>query len=189
MPRVARRSEMIKSIETIYSGHKFRSRLEARWAVFFDHVGLSWQYELEGFQMGGIKYLPDFWIEELDCFVEIKPSFPMGIDLEKVRAFAAEKKLILICGMPYASFVDGHEASKYCAYSCFHEGEFLRRNLFVVCRGCGKTIGLEGREFFLPSIYQFSEGGGYGICCTERLSFANHPLLLSAYKEAIQYRF
>lgn len=26
----------IKAIDTIYKGYKFRSRLEARWAVFFD---------------------------------------------------------------------------------------------------------------------------------------------------------
>ena len=27
---------MIKAIETVYNGYRFRSRLEARWAVFFD---------------------------------------------------------------------------------------------------------------------------------------------------------
>jgi hypothetical protein len=26
----------IQAIETVYRGHRFRSRLEARWAVFFD---------------------------------------------------------------------------------------------------------------------------------------------------------
>ena len=41
---------MIKAIETEYSGHKFRSRLEARWAVFFDSLGIKWEYEPEGFE-------------------------------------------------------------------------------------------------------------------------------------------
>ena len=31
----------IKSIETKYNGFRFRSRLEARWAIFFDMVGLK----------------------------------------------------------------------------------------------------------------------------------------------------
>ena len=31
----------IKAIETIYNGYKFRSRLEARWAVFFDEAGIE----------------------------------------------------------------------------------------------------------------------------------------------------
>ena len=29
----------IKPIETVFKGHKYRSRLEARWAVFFDAAG------------------------------------------------------------------------------------------------------------------------------------------------------
>ena len=55
---------MIKAIETRYAGCRFRSRLEARWAVFFDHSGIPWQYEVEGWQLdtylGRIQYLPDF---------------------------------------------------------------------------------------------------------------------------------
>ncbi len=35
----------IKPIETRYAGCRFRSRLEARWTVFFDHLGIEWEYE------------------------------------------------------------------------------------------------------------------------------------------------
>ena len=45
--------EQIKAIETVYKGYKFRSRLEARWAVFFDALGVEWEYEPEGFELGG----------------------------------------------------------------------------------------------------------------------------------------
>ena len=41
----------IKAIETEYKGYRFRSRLEARWAVFFDALGLKWDYEPEGFDL------------------------------------------------------------------------------------------------------------------------------------------
>lgn len=55
---------MIKAIETQYKGYRFRSRLEARWAVFFDALGLNWAYETEGFDLGELGwYLPDFWID------------------------------------------------------------------------------------------------------------------------------
>ena len=40
-------SNDIKTIETEYDGHRFRSRLEARWAVFFNAVGLTYEYEIE----------------------------------------------------------------------------------------------------------------------------------------------
>jgi hypothetical protein len=56
----------IKAITTHYGGYKFRSRLEARWAVFFDECGIEWEYEPEGFTVdtprGRINYLPDFWL-------------------------------------------------------------------------------------------------------------------------------
>lgn len=53
----------IKAIETSYRGYRFRSRLEARWAVFFEALGLRWEYEVEGFENEqGDRYLPDFRI-------------------------------------------------------------------------------------------------------------------------------
>lgn len=68
----------IKAIETTYNGYKFRSRLEARWAVFFDALGIKYEYEPEGFEFeGGKRYLPDFFIREWDCWVEIKPEIPI----------------------------------------------------------------------------------------------------------------
>ena len=41
----------IKAIETEYNGYRFRSRLEARWAVFFDAMGIKYEYEPEGFEL------------------------------------------------------------------------------------------------------------------------------------------
>lgn len=63
----------IKAIETFYKGYHFRSRLEARWAVFFDTLGVSWEYEAEGYQNedGSTKYLPDFKLGN-GLFVEVK---------------------------------------------------------------------------------------------------------------------
>ncbi len=66
-------SEQIKAIETQYKGYRFRSRLEARWAVFFDAMGIEWEYEPEGFETKHGRYLPDFYLPKLDCFAEVKP--------------------------------------------------------------------------------------------------------------------
>lgn len=65
----------MKAIETKYKGYRFRSRLEARWAVFFDALGLQWEYEPEGFDLGAAGwYLPDFYLPQLDSWIEIKPG-------------------------------------------------------------------------------------------------------------------
>jgi len=54
----------VTAIETVWRGYRFRSRLEARWAVFFDTLGLPWEYEPEGFELGdGLRYLPDFRVQ------------------------------------------------------------------------------------------------------------------------------
>lgn len=73
-------STAIKPIETRYAGCHFRSRLEARWAVFFDAFDLQWQYELQGFHVPlrlslsdeTTEYLPDFWLPEWGLWVEVK---------------------------------------------------------------------------------------------------------------------
>jgi hypothetical protein len=53
----------------------FRSRTEARWACFFQHLGVEWHYELEGYRLrDGRCYLPDFWIEDWSAWFEVKPT-------------------------------------------------------------------------------------------------------------------
>jgi hypothetical protein len=64
----------IKPIETHYKGYRFRSRLEARWAVFFDALNIKWEYESEGFEheSWGVRYLPDFRFIKTKTWVEVK---------------------------------------------------------------------------------------------------------------------
>ena len=78
---------MIKAIETVYKGYRFRSRLEARWAVFFDALEIQWEYEPEGFDLGKDGYyLPDFWLPTFGggMYAEVKP---IGGDFTKALRF------------------------------------------------------------------------------------------------------
>jgi len=87
---------MIKAIETTYKGYRFRSRLEARWGVFFDGLGVKWQYEPEGFELpDGTWYLPDFYINAQGLYapgahgygpwLEVKGTEPSAAEVEKLR--------------------------------------------------------------------------------------------------------
>lgn len=60
----------IKAIPTAYNGTWFRSRLEARWAAFFDLCEWKWTYEPDEFD----GYIPDFklWFR-VPLLVEVKP--------------------------------------------------------------------------------------------------------------------
>ncbi len=62
------------AIPTTYKGVRFRSRLEAKWAAFFDLVGWTWHYEQDDFN----GWIADFTIDSTStgktaCFVEVKP--------------------------------------------------------------------------------------------------------------------
>lgn len=75
----------IQAIETKYKGYRFRSRLEARWAVAFEEMGWDWQYEPEGYVVNGRPYLPDFLVGgPLDAFIEIKPGYPPRLHVPKI---------------------------------------------------------------------------------------------------------
>jgi hypothetical protein len=57
----------LQPIETRYKGYRFRSRLEARWAVFLDAIGAEWEYEKQGYSLNGVgrgRPYPELSIED-----------------------------------------------------------------------------------------------------------------------------
>lgn len=97
------KSNPLRAITTRYQGYAFRSRLEARWAVFFDHLKIRWDYEPEGFELGnGLRYLPDFWLPDWKIWVEVKPDAPDDVTAEKASRLAAQSEypIFVTNGMP-----------------------------------------------------------------------------------------
>lgn len=88
----------IKAIETFYKGYRFRSRLEARWAVFYDKLRINWRYEDEGYNLNGIHYLPDFYLEEYQYFIEIKGEYPKPDEIRKCELISNLKTTFLFYG-------------------------------------------------------------------------------------------
>jgi hypothetical protein len=75
--------------------------LEARWAVFFHTLQIDYRYEAEGYNLAGTWYLPDFWLPEQDCWVEIKPSRMLTEnEREKARLLALHsgKEVYVLAG-------------------------------------------------------------------------------------------
>lgn len=119
---------MIRSIEAIYDGYRFRSRTEARWAVFLKTLGVSFQYEAEGLDLDGAWYLPDFWIADWDGFVEVKndKSDPLaGFYICVKLSELSGKRVLLINGVP----------SDYTMLAWNIDGEFAPAR-FSQCRKC-----------------------------------------------------
>lgn len=75
------------AVKTEYRGMTYRSQTEARWAVFFDTLGVEFQYEPETIALSsGAKYLPDFYIKDFDAYFEVKPSDEKIVSEESVKA-------------------------------------------------------------------------------------------------------
>jgi hypothetical protein len=75
------------AVGTTYCGTTFRSPLAARWAVFFDKMGIAWTYQHEGLVFDGEWVLPDFWLPDYGCFWEVRAS--QTFDEERFGAWAA----------------------------------------------------------------------------------------------------
>jgi hypothetical protein len=93
-----------QAIETKYQGCAFRSRLEARYAVFFDALGIKWEYEPEGFVLADETwYLPDFWLPKFHnpegLWVEVKPD-DGDFDTAKNFARSTGQSILLANGTP-----------------------------------------------------------------------------------------
>jgi len=94
----------IKAIETRYKGYRFRSRLEARWAVALDHMRIKWQYEPEGYNLGDLGcYLPDFLLPELNTYLEIKAGSPTEDEKNKFYALLQHKQAFGAWGFDFNS--------------------------------------------------------------------------------------
>ncbi len=99
-----------RAIPTKYKGYHFRSRLEARWAVFLDSHEVPYQYELQGFALPSGQYLPDFWLPGLNVWYEVKGPKPTRHEEVAARELSQET------GMPCVIAWGDVGASAYGGY-------------------------------------------------------------------------
>ena len=120
-----------KPIDTMYKGYKFRSRLEARWAVFFDALSIEWEYEKEGYDLGvdGC-YLPDFWLPQVSMWAEVKGKPFTGKELLKCCALArcTDCECLLLAGTPTNKAY--HTTETLCCPFSAYAGFYLTPMLF-----------------------------------------------------------
>ena len=136
----------IQAIPTEYDGTVYRSRTEARWAVFFTQNDIPFSYENEGFDLNGMRYLPDFLLTDAKIWFEVKPFDPTANELEKARRLAVGTRMqvFIAPGAPSESIklvlVDssGHV-----------------RNGFQFCYAHEQGVGYISDNFWAPSDFEF----------------------------------
>jgi hypothetical protein len=204
------RGQAIKAIETAYNGYLFRSRFEARWAVFFDALGLKYEYEKQGFDLGAAgPYLPDFWLPAWEAWVEIKPSSIEWPDDWKPCHFLAKEsgqRVLLFFGQPWPrefaivqfpictrdmeGEVDwGEEGREYIVHGEGYEMDGRMWNQLADCRRCAGLVLLYTDEQGLPLAQ--TDIGPHTCGDHDRWSCGvdDHGVLNAAYRAARSARF
>jgi len=139
-----------------YDGQRYRSKTEARYAHIFDALDIAYAYEPEVValptQNAAVKYLPDFWLRDQKCWLEIKnrgKEPPQPVECWKAWKLAA------VTGFPcFVCFGDPlgqKNLAGGCAYRYDPEGGVQVGWQFSECVRCHK-IGLapHGRVSGLP---------------------------------------
>jgi len=141
---------MIKAINTFYNGHYFRSRTEARWAVYFDTLGVKWLYEVEGYELGdGVRYLPDFYFPDFDFYLEVKRENFGDSDLPRWKEFVmqSQKSLVIMEGLPMVDKLGALLEIQY--------GQVLHtEGIFIFGHITGKDVFYAGNLYDYSEIYQ-----------------------------------
>ena len=131
----------MQAIRTMYAGIEFRSGLEARYAKFFDTVGIKWIYEPEGYQLSnGVCYLPDFYLPDSGQFFEVKGIMTQK-DMDKIEDLVYESSRSVVIGLPDGK-VEIWDYEDLPMYNGSLERRFTKydssETVLAKCRKCGK---------------------------------------------------
>jgi len=173
----------IPSIPTAFDGWIFRSRLEARWAVFFKELGIEFQYEPEGFALPGTNYLPDFYLPQVRQFAECKPITLTVEEKQKTLLLsdATNCPVLMLVGPPDFRIYDAVHPMRFedgtldrfeCDYLLdidWHDRKFFGQGRLYGCTGWERGVKLSPLAFteqyaaavVLARTFRFDEGGRF----------------------------
>lgn len=176
--------EQIAAKPTTYNGYLFRSKLEAKWAVFFDLIGVPYMYEPEAFRCkDGSQYTPDFYLPESflrgqsgkRLYMEIKPigfTTHYGPEndryIKRIASSLPNDNLCLFVGEPYdllfgewnpenlqlCPYYDNYMVLMYCVECSVLKVDFREGN-YMYCPCCGGDISIDAMKPFAIDARQY----------------------------------
>ena len=157
-------STVIKAKPTVYQGTRFRSRLEARWAAFFDAIGREWAYEPKLPELQTMQYQPDFLTDDGadgTTLIEVKPAIDSHQTIQLLEdakwqavAEATSCDFVLLIGDP-GDWVEGQLVGVGHIAALFTPGKEWAAAAWAECNECQTvrvwTQGIAGCHKSLPS--------------------------------------
>jgi hypothetical protein len=173
----------INALPSVFKGVTYRSRMEARWAVFMTEAKIPFFYEPEGYHLeDGAFYLPDFYLPNQDAFMEIKnPLAPEDSKKKPIALSRLTGKPVFVFEIPPTvpdwSHYDTEGATVYSPdYADCHQ-------IWCCCPHCGRCeIKFDGRA---DRIYCSCPRSAHG----DKGYNSDDPRLLRAYEVATAWRF
>ena len=162
-----------------YQGIQFRSVEEARWAAFFNRLGINFEYEK---QVEGLYYLPDFFVPSQRTFpkatfFEVKPVLDV---VEEEKCWMLEEKektrVVILRKMAWLRGVKHLDLS---GLVCAHEVLGDYGYAFCQCQTC-KAYGVEfeGRADRIGCPCKKSTDRGHNYNCESLLVAYAHAMTL-----------
>lgn len=165
---------------TWFNNYYFRSKLEAKWAVFFTHLKIKWIYEPEAFVCDdGSQYTPDFFLPDVylrdikGVYLEIKAAHNIDEAYNnRITSSMNGGNLVIFYGDPVEAILDKNTNNNL-QIQPFWDNYMV----FMFCDSC-RTAKIEFDE------------GNYYYCpkCDERLSHID-PEVSNAAEFARNFRF
>ncbi len=156
----------MKILPSEFEGVLYRSRMEARWAVFMRACGVPFEYEIEGFDCGnGLLYLPDFFLPFQDAFMEVKSPVAGPAEWEKIRSLSQriQKPFFVFVQNPFAPTWSEWYDNESSATAVYPGGGEDFHYIWCECPKCGRCgIAFDGRSDRLPCTCKKSEHGDKG---------------------------
>jgi hypothetical protein len=129
-----------KPIKTNYNGIDYKSRLEARWQMFFDDIGILAVYEPFLIEKNGVQWVPDFILNNgtsNDCriAIEIKPIVPNDEYIQRLFNLYDPKKgeILILIGRPCVKNTES------LIFTSDKNGKSIGKGVnFVKCSKCGR---------------------------------------------------
>jgi hypothetical protein len=206
----------IKPIETRYAGCRFRSRLEARWAVFFDTLGIAWEYEPQGFELGPLPaslieemkndrfrepedadsehlgyYLPDFWLPGQEAWIEVKGTELSEQEWNRLYRFfelVGQRSFVAVGNIPDPRTINaiGHPYGSGFEIHTYGDHHYA----WTRCLWCGfYDIAFDARSARTRCGCHAKHYAGAPCCNGDKCYNGDEPSLLVAYEAARSARF
>ncbi len=186
----------IQVIPTEYHNTLFRSRLEARWAVFFDALEVPWEFEPEAFGDGEKGYLPDFWLPNQNCYFEVKPDTNFDEQKIALACIATQKRVMVATGPVAPPDLRNFGFSNWDGKVNTTDGMFML-SAFQQPDGTWDAGGFDINYYWCecpvcPAVGIEFDGRGARVCSHsegDKSYSPNAPRILEAFRKADRYRF